>query len=76
MMTSLKRVYAMVREILALSRNYRHAAILRRHLTAKYGAVVSASPTILIGEALVTMDHAPWRRLTILTLLLVVALRR
>jgi hypothetical protein len=65
-------VRAMVREVLALSRNYRHAAILRRHVKAKYGAVVTARPTILVGEALAVRDHVPWKRLAALAVLLVV----
>ena len=72
-MISLKRVPPIVRELLALSRNYRHAAILRRHVRTKYGAVVTARPTILIGEALAAMDHVPWRRLTVLAVLVVAA---
>lgn len=65
----------MVREAVALSRNYRHAAILRRQLRTKYGAAVGGSPTVLMGEALTVAQHAPWIRLVVLTVLLLAAVR-
>jgi hypothetical protein len=72
---ALQRFRAMVREAVALSRNYRHAAILRQHVRRRYGAQITARPSILIGDALASMDHAPWRRVMILAVLLVIALR-
>jgi hypothetical protein len=51
------------RELVALGRNYRSVAILRRHLRSKYGLVVVCKPSVLLGEVLVAMDHTPWTRL-------------
>jgi hypothetical protein len=64
-----------MREALALSRNFRQAALLRRRLRSKYGRVIPGKPSILIGEALATMEHAPWTRLAILVGLFIVASR-
>lgn len=64
---------ATAREALALSRNYRHAANLRRQLRSTHGAAVAIGPTSLVGEALALMEHAPWGRLAILTVLLLIA---
>jgi hypothetical protein len=71
----LQRVRAMVREAVALSRNYRHAVILHQHLRRRYGAHLVTRPSILIGDALASMDHAPWRRLMILAVLVLIAFR-
>ena len=72
----LRSVRTMTREAVALSRNYRHAALLRRQLRARCGAVAPARPGILIGEALTAIDHAPWTRMAMFALLLVIAARR
>ena len=72
---ALTRFRAMIREVVALGRNYRHAAILRQYLRRRYGTKLTASPSILIGEVLASMDRAPWGRLTVLAVLFVVALR-
>jgi hypothetical protein len=72
---SLQRLHAMVREAVALGRNYRHAVILRQHLRKRYGAQLTVRPSIFIGDVLVSMTHAPWGRLAVLTLLVLVALR-
>ena len=73
---SLQRVRSLAKEVVALGRNYRHAAIMRRYVRTRYGAVVTARPSILIGEALTALTLASWRRLAVLAALLVVALRR
>ena len=65
---------AIVRELVALTRNYRYAAILRRQLRAKYGRVVVGRPSVLIGEALLALDR-PRTRLVICAVLLGVATR-
>jgi hypothetical protein len=75
-MLSLRSVRATVREGLALSRNYRHAAKMRRRLRANYGVVVTRRPSTLIGDLLVGVDKIPWRRLTIMAALLVLVARR
>jgi hypothetical protein len=58
--------------MVALGRNYRYVAILRRHLRSKYGLVVVCKPSVLIGEALIAMDHTPWTRLVMPALVTVV----
>ena len=68
--------HAMAREVVALSRNYRQAAILRRQLRSTHGIVVTFGPTALVGEALALMEHAPWARLAVLTVLLLAAVRK
>ena len=65
-----------VREAVALSRNYQHAAILRRRLRTKYGAVIPAGPSRVIGDVLVALDGARWRRLLVLLVLFMVAARK
>ena len=65
--------HAVAREAVALSRNYRHAAILRRQLRAKHGAAVTAGHSALLGEALTRLEHAPWVRLALLIALFVLA---
>ena len=70
---SLRTVRTMARELVALSRNYRHAAVLRRHLRQQYGAVLKPSWGAMIGELAIAMTNAPWRRLAILVTLLIVA---
>jgi hypothetical protein len=68
-------VRRMIREAIALSRNYQHAAILRRRLRTKYGAVLPAGPSVAIGDALVALNHARWRRLLVLIVLFMIAAR-
>ena len=66
-------VRAITREVIALSRNYRHAARLRRHVQAKYGAVIVCRPSVLIGDALIAMENVRWSRLVILAVAIVLA---
>ena len=66
---------AIARELVALGRNYRHVAILRRQLRAKYGRVVVGKPSVLIGEVLIAMDRIPWTRLAIGAVVLGVVVR-
>ena len=75
-MMSLGRVRAMAREAIALGRNYKHAALIRRYVRAKYGKVVVSTPSVIIGDALLALEHARWSRLAVLALLVVVAVRR
>lgn len=75
-MLSFRSARAMIREGLALSRNYRHAATMRRRLRANYGMVVAWRPSALIGDVLVAVDSAPWRRLTVMAAVLVLVARR
>ena len=70
---SLRPVRTIVRELVALSRNYRHAAVLRRHLRRRYGAAMKPSPGALVGEIALAMNNAPWGRLTILAILFIAA---
>ena len=63
---------SVAREVRAVSRNYLHAALLRRHIRARYGAVVTARPSVLIGEVLAVMCEVQWTRVTILAVLIVV----
>ena len=72
-MTPVQTGRAIAREFVALCRNYRHAAILRRQLRAKYGRVVVGKPSVLIGEVLLAMDRIPWTRLAIAAAVLVAA---
>ena len=72
---SLHPIRLAVRELRARSRNYKHAAILRRHIRARYGAVAPAHPSILIGEALATLSQVPWTRVAVLLMLVVLAAR-
>ena len=72
---SFDKVRAIARELRASARNYENAAIIRRHVRAKYGVVVTVRPSILIGEALVALTRAPWGRFTVLAALLVIAKR-
>jgi hypothetical protein len=74
-MTPVQTGRAIARELVALCRNYRHVAILRRQLRAKHGRVVVGKPSVLIGEVLVAMDHIPWTRLAIGAVVLGVAAR-
>ena len=73
---SLQRMRVMVRELQAWGRNYHQAALLRRHVRSNYGVVFTARPSALIGEALVALDHAPWGRITVLIVLVLIAARR
>jgi hypothetical protein len=74
LMTPVETSRTIARELVALSRNYRSVAILRRHLRSKYGLVVVCKPSVLIGEALVAMDHTPWTRLAMPAALVAVVL--
>ena len=74
-MTLVQTGRAIARELVALSRNYRHAAILRRQLRVKYGRVVVGKPSVLIGEVFIAMDRIPWTRLAIGAAVLVLAAR-
>jgi hypothetical protein len=65
--------HAVAREAVALSRNYRHAAVLRRQLRSTRGVAMTWGPSALLGEALTRMEHAPWIRLTVLIMLFFVA---
>ena len=73
---SLQRIRHLIRELRARGRNYRHAAILRRYVRAKHGAVVTAHRSILVGEALVTLCQVRWARVTILAALVLAAAAR
>ena len=75
-MISLGSLRGMIREVIAVGRNYKHAAILRRYVRARYGKVVVGKPTVVIGDALIAAERAPWRRLTVLAVLLVLGVRR
>ena len=63
LMTPLETSRTIACELVALGRNYRYAAILRRQLRSEYGLVVVRRPSVLIGEALLAIDHTPWIRL-------------
>jgi hypothetical protein len=73
---SFSSVRATVHEVIALARNRRHAAILRRHLRVKYGAALVGKPGSVIGDALAAIDSARWKGLAVFVVLLFVALRR
>ena len=73
---SVYTIRAMARELPAQARNYRYAAILRRHLRDKYGRIIRVRPTVLIGEALIAIDQVPWARVTILLAIVLLAARR
>ena len=73
---SLHRARSVVRELVALSRNYRHAAILRRHVRTRYGAAPTVRPSTLIGEVLAAAHQTFWKRVAVLTVLFLVATRR
>ena len=64
-----------IREAIALGRNYRHAAVLRRHLRRRYGVAVVMGPGVLIGEALTVADRCRWVSLAILAAVLLVMTR-
>jgi hypothetical protein len=63
LMTPVETSRRIARELVALGRNYRYVAILRRQLRSEYGLVVVRRPSVLIGEALLAIDHTPWSRL-------------
>ena len=73
---SLYTIRGMARELRAQTRNYRHAAILKRHLRDRYGRIIRVRPTVLIGEALIAIDQVPWARVTILLAIVLLAARK
>ena len=73
---SLQRVRWLAREALARSRNYRHAATLRRHLRTKYGKVLPARLSTLLGEVLLGLQGLAGSPLTLLLVLLFVVAAR
>ena len=74
-MRPLRWVHEITREVVALARNYRHAAVLRRHLRSKYGVRVAVGRDVFVGEVLAAIEHAPWSRLVVLAALLIAAVR-
>jgi hypothetical protein len=73
---SLYTIRAMASELRARGRNYRHVAILRRHVRERYGRVIRVRPSVLIGDVLNVIEHVPWARVTILLALVLLAARR
>ena len=63
LMTPVETTRTFACELVALGRNYRYVAILRRQLRSEYGLVVVRRPSVLFGEALLAIDHTPWIRL-------------
>ena len=74
LMTPVETSRTIACELVALGRNYRYVAILRRQLRSEYGLVVVRKPSVLIGEALLAMDHTPWTRLAMSAALVAVVL--
>ena len=70
---ALSSLRSAVRELRARSRNYRHAATLRRYVRDRYGAIVPAHPSILLGEALVILSRVQWSRVAVLIMLVILA---
>ena len=73
--TAISMVQRAIREAVALGRNYRHAAVLRRHLREHYGVAVVTGPGVLIGEALTVADRFRWVPLAVLLAMFLVAAR-
>jgi hypothetical protein len=74
LMTPVETSRTIARELVAVGRNYRYVAVLRRQLRSEYGLVVVRKPSVLIGEALLAMDHMPWTRLAMPAALVAVVL--
>ena len=73
---SLRTIRSVAREVLARSRNYRHAALLRQQLRRRYCKIVIARPSIVIGYGLVALQRVSWWRVSVLAALFLVAVGR
>ena len=75
-MISLRRMREIAREVIEASRDDQQAAIIRRYLRARGKPVVLGRRTVVIGETLVAAGRVPWRRLSVLAVLVVLGVRR